>query len=123
MMIVGSIRLEQSDRIRIPRVLSTLGGASYAIYLVHFSAITLLAATLTRLPGVPMDDLVLAAVAAVSIALGVAFHRFIDHPLQRALTLRLKPALIGAKRLDPTRPLPPIREQRTEPIGRGALSR
>ena len=82
----------------MPNILFLLGGASYAIYLVHFSAITLMAVALIRFRLVPMNDAVFLAVAAFGVAAGVAFDRMVDQPLQRLLRRRLKPALVGVKR-------------------------
>lgn len=55
--IVGLILLEQAGRIRVPDVLVRVGGASYAIYLVHFSIITMLATVLIRVPAMPKTTL------------------------------------------------------------------
>jgi exopolysaccharide production protein ExoZ len=70
-----------------PRFLVALGGASYSIYLVHFSVISLLAAFLTRHSWVPMTDPVFLTVAAVGVAAGMGFHRWVDRPIHRALRL------------------------------------
>jgi exopolysaccharide production protein ExoZ len=95
--VVGLILLEQSSRIQVPRILLLLGGASYAIYLVHFSAITLTAVALIRFRLAPMNDAVFLAVAALGAAAGVAFDRTVDQPIQRLLRRRLKPVLFGTK--------------------------
>jgi exopolysaccharide production protein ExoZ len=92
--IVGLILLEQSGRIHVPPALVQLGGASYAIYLVHFSIITLLATVLVRVPAVPRNDAVYLAVAAFAVTVGLAFHRLVDQPIQRLLQRKLKPMLV-----------------------------
>ena len=103
--IVALILLEQSGRIRVPQGLVVLGGASYSIYLVHFSVITVLAMALAHARAIPLSNAVFLAGAAISVAAGVAFDRFIDQPIQRALRRRLKPALLGMNR-QTTSPLP-----------------
>jgi peptidoglycan/LPS O-acetylase OafA/YrhL len=90
--------LEQSGRIRVPPILLLLGGASYAIYLVHFSAITLLAVVLIQTHFVPMDHAVFLVAAVFGVAAGVVFDRLVDQPIQRLLRRRLKPALLGVER-------------------------
>jgi exopolysaccharide production protein ExoZ len=96
--IVGLILLEQSGRIRVPDVLVRLGGASYAIYLVHFSAITLFAVLLTHFHTLPMNEAVFVTGAAFGVAAGVAFDQAVDQPIQRLLRSRVKPVLFGVKR-------------------------
>ena len=83
-MILALVRLEQAQWLRVPGVLVRLGGASYAIYLVHFSTITLLAAILTRLDLVGGDWLCLACAVAGVLA-GLIFDFVIDRPIQRWL--------------------------------------
>jgi exopolysaccharide production protein ExoZ len=71
-----------------PRLLVGLGAASYAIYLVHFSTISLLAAFITRHDRIPMNDAVFLAVAGVGILFGLLFHHWIDRPFHRFLRKR-----------------------------------
>ena len=75
-------------RYTVPRVLVMLGGASYSIYLVHFSTISLLAAFMTRGDRVPMNNAVFLTVALVGIFFGFLFHHWIDRPLHRFLRSR-----------------------------------
>jgi len=75
-------------RYTVPRFLVMLGGASYSIYLVHFSTISLLAAFLTKGNRVPMNDAVFLGVALVGIAFGLLFHQWIDRPIHRFLRKR-----------------------------------
>jgi peptidoglycan/LPS O-acetylase OafA/YrhL len=75
-------------RYTVPRILVVLGGASYSIYLVHFSTISLLAAFLTKGNRVPMNDGVFLAVALVGIFFGLLFHQWIDRPIHRFLRKR-----------------------------------
>lgn len=88
----------------VPRVLVLLGGASYSIYLVHFSTVSLLAAFLTRGDRVPMNAAVVLVVALVGIFFGLLFHQWIDRPIHRFLRKRqrrgLSPAVV-AEEADP----------------------
>jgi peptidoglycan/LPS O-acetylase OafA/YrhL len=94
-LIVGPLALlELQGRLRSFRFLCRLGDASYAIYLVHFSTIMVVSGLLLRLRFVPPNDLTCVAVAGFAVAAGVAFHRFVDQPLQRALR-RAKPRLLS----------------------------
>ena len=96
--ILGLISLERAGRIRMPGILVALGGASYSIYLVHFSVITLVAVALVRFRIVPMNNVVFLATAGLGVAAGVVFDRLVDQTIQRLLRRRLKPALLGIRR-------------------------
>jgi peptidoglycan/LPS O-acetylase OafA/YrhL len=96
-MIVGLVLLEQSGRMKVPSILVLLGGASYAIYLVHFSVITLLAVLITHFHAIPMNEAVLVAAAALGVTAGIAFDQLVDQPIQRLLRRKLKPKLFGVR--------------------------
>ncbi len=87
--------LEQAGRIRVADVLVRLGGASYGIYLVHFSAITVLVTLLPRVHVTGMNALLFLACASFGIAAGILFDQAIDQPVQRLLRQRLKPLPFG----------------------------
>jgi exopolysaccharide production protein ExoZ len=93
-LIVAYVRLEQLQRVWVPEFLVFLGGASYAIYLVHFSIIQLLGTALRRLD-VPNSDLLFFVYVPVAILAGLAFDAWIDKPIQRYLR-RYRPALGSA---------------------------
>ena len=101
LVIVSLVRLEETGHLRVPSFLVAIGGASYAIYLVHYAVIQLLSAVLRRM-GVPITDLLCVAYVVVGISAGLAFDRWIDKPLQSRLR-RLKslylepPKTVGAK--------------------------
>jgi len=92
-------------RYTVPRFLVMLGGASYSIYLVHFSTISLLAAFLTKGNRVPMNDAVFLGVALVGITFGLLFHRWIDRPVHRFLRKRERrappPAIVAEEPAPP----------------------
>ncbi|HEX4505423.1 MAG TPA: acyltransferase [Alphaproteobacteria bacterium] len=88
LIVVSLAVIDIQRRYTVPRVLVMLGGASYSIYLVHFSTISLLAAFLTKGNRVPMNDAVFLAVALVGITFGLLFHQWIDRPIHRFLRKR-----------------------------------
>ena len=92
LIILALVRLEQAGRINVPGFLQQLGGASYAIYIVHFSVITVLAAILAHLR-VPVMDWLCLACAATGVVGGLMFDRLLDRPIQRWLRRR-KPAIL-----------------------------
>jgi len=104
--VISLALLDIQRRFRVPRVLVMLGGASYSIYLVHFSTISLLAAFMTRGDRVPMNNAVFLAVALIGIFFGFAFHHWIDRPLHRFLRNRERrsppPAVITEEPIPPT---------------------
>jgi exopolysaccharide production protein ExoZ len=88
LIVISLAVIDIQRRYTAPRVLVLLGGASYSIYLVHFSTISLLAAFLTRGNRTAMNDAVFLAVALVGIFVGLLFHQGIDRPLHRFLRRR-----------------------------------
>jgi peptidoglycan/LPS O-acetylase OafA/YrhL len=94
--ISGLTLLEQSGRLTTPAALVRFGSASFSIYLVHYSVITLMAWALVRMHALSIGTAEYAAVgaAAISIAIGMAFDQWVDQPLQRLLR-RLKPLVLG----------------------------
>ena len=97
LMIVGVVLLEQSGRVKVPTILVTLGGASYSIYLVHYSVITLLSAALIRMHA-PINDVTIALTAAVGVSAGCLFDKIIDRPAQNVLRHQVKSILFNRKR-------------------------
>jgi peptidoglycan/LPS O-acetylase OafA/YrhL len=91
-MILSLVRLEQAGWWYTPSLLVRIGGASYAIYLVHFSVITLGAGLLGHL-GVPGTDVMCLAVAATGVLAGLAFDHLVDQPIQRWLRRRKRTIL------------------------------
>jgi len=83
-LIVGAARLEAAGRIRIPDALEFLGAASYSIYLTHFPALSLFAkaAVAIGLQSAP-GWLSFLLIGSATLALGCAFHAFVERPLLR----------------------------------------
>jgi exopolysaccharide production protein ExoZ len=88
LIVVSLAVIDIQRRYTVPRFLVMLGGASYSIYLVHFSTISLLAAFLTKGDHVLMNDAVFLGVALVGITFGLLFHQWIDRPIHRFLRKR-----------------------------------
>jgi peptidoglycan/LPS O-acetylase OafA/YrhL len=85
LIVTALVMLESAGHIRVGSRLAALGDASYSIYLVHFSVITLAFAAATRLHHMPRGDLAYLAVALIAVGMGVAFDRVVDRPLRRRL--------------------------------------
>lgn len=90
--IAGLVLLDRGQA-RLPPMLTYLGGASYAIYLVHFSVINLVAAAMARQSFLPPGNLLSAAAAMVAIAAGIVFYEAVDRPIQRMLRVA-KPVVL-----------------------------
>jgi peptidoglycan/LPS O-acetylase OafA/YrhL len=93
LLIVSLVLLERAGRIGIPRILVFLGDASYSIYIVHFSVITLLVGALVR-HRTPLNDVVCFGVACAAVGAGCAFHILIDKPIQAVLRAKVRPAVV-----------------------------
>jgi peptidoglycan/LPS O-acetylase OafA/YrhL len=82
--ILPTVRLEREGRFTVPSWLLLLGAASYAIYLAHGLAISVVA----RLaPSVPM---ILVVGSLASIAAGLAYYWLIERPLLRLRLTRAR---------------------------------
>ena len=93
LLIVSLILLEQTDRLNVPKVLVFLGNASYSIYIVHFSVVTLVLGLIARWR-IPTNDFVCLGVASIGIFVGLMFHIFIDRPIQKILRAKVRPAVV-----------------------------
>jgi len=85
LIIMALVLAEMDGRLPIAKALVYLGGASYAIYLVHFSVTTLIVALLVKLALVPLNGAMLTLVALAAVLAGIGFHEWIDQPIQRRL--------------------------------------
>jgi exopolysaccharide production protein ExoZ len=83
---MGAIMLERAGRIRIPDWLVALGGASYAIYLVHNNVVGLVARGSSL---VAPWQVTLVACIVVGAAAGLAYHYAVERPLVRYFKSRL----------------------------------
>lgn len=91
-MILALVQLERTGSLGVPKILVFLGGASYSIYLVHFSVITLFA-HVARSFGLEATDLMCLLGALVGVAAGAIFDITLDKPIQRWLRRRKKAVL------------------------------
>jgi peptidoglycan/LPS O-acetylase OafA/YrhL len=87
MIVLGLVELERSGRMRVPGWLVLLGDASYAIYLVHFLALSLLAklawsSGAARLVPAQVAYVVLAVLA---VGAGTLCHLVVERPILSVL--------------------------------------
>ena len=98
MLLAGFASLERRGRLRVPRLLVFLGDASYSIYLIHFTVLSLLARIL-----LPRALAVIPAAAVawllilMSIAAGAALHVVMERPLRSILAGRRRPAGLASE--------------------------
>jgi len=86
--IIGLVGSERHYRFAVPRALSFLGEASYAIYLTHYPVMIALGKAALRIDAPAW--MLFTAMAAATLAAGVAFHIIVERPLLR--WLRERPA-------------------------------
>lgn len=85
--LVAMLGLERRRRVRVPGVLLRLGEASYALYLIHFAALSVLAKLAIRsgfAAAVP-PEVAFVTLLAIILASALLFHRWIEVPLQARL--------------------------------------
>lgn len=90
LMIFGLVRIEANGKtIGHQRWLQVLGGASYALYLIHYPMISILCklAMALRMPslGVIGATITFVVILGVCVISAVAFHRFLEIPLSKHL--------------------------------------
>jgi peptidoglycan/LPS O-acetylase OafA/YrhL len=87
LIIAGLTSLEMRGRVRVPRALSLLGGASYLLYLIHVPALVALGAGERRLHLLRyLPPWLLAALFVLLVIAGVmGLHLAIEKPLLRAV--------------------------------------
>jgi exopolysaccharide production protein ExoZ len=100
LMIIPIIRLERSGHLRIAPVLVLLGNASYAIYLVHETVISIVVRLFLRAPVLATPSLMVVGAVLASGLAGIAMHTIYERPLIAFLHARLKARFL---RLAPTR--------------------
>jgi peptidoglycan/LPS O-acetylase OafA/YrhL len=91
LLVYGFATLERGDLIRAPGWMEQIGDASYAVYLIHFSAITLLVTVLTHMHVKGFAVYLAPLVSAFGFLVGEGFYLLVDKPLGRALRLPLRP--------------------------------
>jgi exopolysaccharide production protein ExoZ len=87
LIIAGLTSLEKRRSVRLPRVLTVLGGASYLLYLIHVPALVALGASERRLHLLRyLPPWLLAALFVLLVIAGaVGLHLAIEKPLLRAV--------------------------------------
>ncbi|MGL4290531.1 MAG: acyltransferase family protein [Phreatobacter sp.] len=99
-LVAGSVALEDSGAWPSVPGAGLIGEASYAIYLTHGLAISLLVLVWRRLGLMTVEGLDAPALAVVTFCLcivgGIAFHKLVERPLQTLLKRRKRPLVAPA---------------------------
>jgi exopolysaccharide production protein ExoZ len=93
MVLYGLVGLENRGRLKLPKIASMLGEASYSIYLLHVIFIMLLQQLyLVSKKYIQMPDAgIFVIMVVISVAGGLVFSKIIEQPLLRYLRHRLIP--------------------------------
>jgi peptidoglycan/LPS O-acetylase OafA/YrhL len=89
---MGLMLLEKTTQLSFPRFLIFLGDASYSVYLIHYTALSVAAKIFYRLwlrYPVPMA-VPFAAMTFLALGFGIAVHLLIEQPLLRLIPRSLK---------------------------------
>ena len=89
----------------IAAILVELGHASYAIYLVNYGVMTLTAVALANVAGIRFAAVAIPICFVLAIAAGVAFHTWVDQPIQKHLR-HLGRTLFARNHMPQSRPVP-----------------
>lgn len=103
LIVLGIVELERQGRASVPPSVTFLGGASYAIYLIHGIALIATMHVLFRaLPRSVPAELVLLLLVAAGIIAGSLYYRFVETPLTAFLRARLVDRAETPRRPDAT---------------------
>jgi exopolysaccharide production protein ExoZ len=87
LLILGLVTTERDSGIRVPGVLTFMGEASYSIYLVHYSALSVAIKLVMKMSArLHLEDWAVFVVSALlALLAGVSFHLFVERPLMNRL--------------------------------------
>ena len=77
-LILGAANLEKVRGIRLPRILTFLGEASYSICLVNFPAVSVAAKLIVKINGKLPDAVLFLITVAIGVSVGIVFHIFVE---------------------------------------------
>jgi peptidoglycan/LPS O-acetylase OafA/YrhL len=100
LLIFSLVLLERSGKLYLPKALIILGSASYSIYIVHYSVVTLLEGIAARYH-VGLNGVICLVVAVLAVIIGSAFHYFVDQPIQGFLRTSIKPFIFPQQQVIP----------------------
>lgn len=85
--LLGFVELERQGRLHVPGWLRLMGDASYAIYLTHFTVLSLLAKIFIRFGAREQLPVMLSYILlpVLAVLIGIAVHLVIERPLLRKL--------------------------------------
>jgi peptidoglycan/LPS O-acetylase OafA/YrhL len=85
LIVYGVAALERAGRLKSPRWLVHLGDASYALYLINFSVLTLVASLFVRLHLQRFAPVLAPVLTLAGLAAGEILHMLVEKPLGRVL--------------------------------------
>jgi peptidoglycan/LPS O-acetylase OafA/YrhL len=91
LLVLGLARLDQASKTKAPKAATSLGIASYSIYLVHYPVISIaskIIAHFDRTTRIPME-VFFGLVAVVALLVSLVFYRLVERPLLAILRERL----------------------------------
>jgi peptidoglycan/LPS O-acetylase OafA/YrhL len=117
LVIAGLVAAERAGAVRVPRPLTFLGDASYAIYLVHFPTLSLLAKCFkaARLDSSMPGGVLFVALVSAAVGVSCAFYLCVERPLMSWAKRRLS-RRAGARTMEASPPT----DQASEEVGRAA---
>ena len=88
LIIIGFVRLELQNRIKIPDLLKRIGDASYAIYLTHFMILSVSAKVFisTGASKLLPDIISYILLALIAVMAGLMIHFFLERPMLRIIS-------------------------------------
>ncbi len=92
LLILGLVTTERDSGIRVPAVLTFLGEASYSIYLVQYSALSVVIKLVMKMSGrLHLEDWAVFVISALlALLAGVSFHLLVERPLMNRLPPRVQ---------------------------------
>jgi exopolysaccharide production protein ExoZ len=92
LLILGFVTTERDSGIRVPGVLTFMGEASYSIYLVHYSALSVAIKLVLKVSGrLHLEDWAVFVISALlALLAGVSFHLLVERPLMNRLPARVQ---------------------------------
>lgn len=92
-LIFALVRAEEAGLVHVPRTMQVLGASSYALYLIHFPIVSLMAklGMALRMNGILSIGFAFVATFLVCVVGAVLLHLYVEKPLTRQWLVRIRP--------------------------------